>query len=104
MSSACTWPRQTRRWCSAATRKVRCKPWNARSLGYLWGIGHIQTKSHDYTRHGTVTLFAALDYIQGKLISSIERQHRHQAWLAFLKKIDKETPKHLQLHLIVAQK
>jgi hypothetical protein len=41
-------------------------------------IGHIQTKSHDYTRLGTVTLFAALDYLQGKLISSIERQHRHQ--------------------------
>lgn len=69
--------------------------------GLPLGIGHIQTKSHDYTRHGTVTLFAALDYLQGKLISSIERQHRHQEWLAFLKKIDKETPKHLQLHLIV---
>jgi len=65
------------------------------------GIGHIQTKSHDYTRPGTVTLFAALDYLLGKLISSIERQHRHQEWLTFLKKIDKETPKHLQLHLIV---
>ncbi|AQL39544.1 IS630-like element ISPsy25 family transposase [Pseudomonas syringae] len=69
--------------------------------GLPLGIGHIQTKSHDYTRHGTVTLFAALDYLQGKLISSIERQHRHQEWLAFLKKINKETPKHLQLHLIV---
>ncbi|RMS86732.1 ISPsy25, transposase [Pseudomonas savastanoi] len=52
-------------------------------------------------RHGTVTLFAALDYLQGKLISSIERQHRHQGWLAFLKKVNRETPKHLQRHLIV---
>jgi len=69
--------------------------------GLPLGIGHIKTKSHDYTRHGTVTLFAALDYLQGKLISSIERQHRHQEWLAFLKKINKQTPKHLQLHLIV---
>ncbi len=69
--------------------------------GLPLGICHIQTKSHDYTRHGTVTLFAALDYLQGKLISSIERQHRHQEWLAFLKKINKETPKHLQPHLIV---
>ena len=65
------------------------------------GIVHIQKKSHDYTRHGTVMLFAALGYLQRKLISRIERQHRHQEWLAFLKKIDKETPKHLQLHLIV---
>jgi hypothetical protein len=69
--------------------------------GLPWGIGHIQTKSHYYTRHGTVTLFAALDYLQGKLISSIERQHRHQEWLAFLKKMNKETSKHLQLHLIL---
>lgn len=69
--------------------------------GLPLGIGHIQTKSHDYMRHGTVTLFAALDYLQGKLINSIERQHRHQEWLAFLKKIDKQTPKRLQLHLIV---
>ncbi|SOS32788.1 hypothetical protein CFBP6411_01428 [Pseudomonas syringae group genomosp. 3] len=35
------------------------------------------------------------------MISSIERQHRHQEWLDFLKKINRETPKHLQLHLIV---
>ncbi|WP_370694663.1 IS630 family transposase [Pseudomonas sp. FP603] len=45
--------------------------------------------------------FTALDYLQGRLISSVERQHRHQAWLEFLKKINRETPKHLQLHLIV---
>lgn len=68
--------------------------------GLPLGIGHIRTKSHDYIRHATVTLFAAPDYLQGKLISSIERQHRHQEWLAFLKKINKETPSHLQLHLI----
>ncbi|KPY37362.1 hypothetical protein ALO52_200110 [Pseudomonas syringae pv. primulae] len=48
-----------------------------------------------------ITFFAALDYLQCKLISSIERQHRHQEWLAFLRKINRETPKHLQLHLIV---
>ncbi|NCE88410.1 IS630 family transposase [Pseudomonas sp. Q1] len=69
--------------------------------GLPLGIGHIRTKSHDYIRHGTVTLFTALDYLQGRLISSIERQHRHQEWLEFLKKINRETPKHLQLHLIV---
>ena len=69
--------------------------------GLPLGIGHIRTQSHDYVRHGTVTLFAALDYLQGRLISSIEYQHRHQEWLDFLKKINRETPKHLQLHLIV---
>ncbi|AQL36126.1 IS630 family transposase [Pseudomonas syringae pv. actinidiae ICMP 9853] len=69
--------------------------------GLPLGIGHIRTQSHDYIRHGTVTLFTALDYLEGRLISSIERQHRHQEWLDFLKKINRETPKNLQLHLIV---
>ena len=69
--------------------------------GLPLGIGHIRTQSHDYVRHGTVTLFTALDYLQGHLISSIEYHHRHQEWLEFLKKINRETPKHLQLHLIV---
>ena len=69
--------------------------------GLPLGIGHIRTQSHDYIRHGTVTLFTALDYLQGRLISCIERQHRHQEWLEFLKKINRETPRHLQLHLIV---
>ena len=69
--------------------------------GLPLGIGHIRTQSHDYVRHGTVTLFTALDYLQGRLISTIESQHRHQEWLEFLKKINRETPKSLQLHLIV---
>lgn len=69
--------------------------------GLPLGIGHIRTQTHDYVRHGTLTLFAAMDYLQGRLISSIETQHRHQEWLAFLKKINRETPKGLQLHLIV---
>jgi len=69
--------------------------------GLPLGIGHIRTQTHDYVRHGTVTLFTALDYLQGHLISCIERQHRHQEWLEFLKKINRETPKHLDLHLIV---
>lgn len=69
--------------------------------GLPLGIGHIRTQSHDYVRHGTVTLFTALDYLQGRLISTIESQHLHQEWLEFLKKINRETSKSLQLHLIV---
>lgn len=65
------------------------------------GIGHIRTQTHDYVCHSTLTLFAAMDYLQGRLISSIETQHRHQEWLAFLKKINRAPPKGLQLHLIV---
>lgn len=69
--------------------------------GLPLGIGYIRTKTHDYVRHGTLTLFAAMEYLQGRLIRSIETHHRNQEWLAFLKKINRETPKGLQLHLIV---
>ena len=68
--------------------------------GLPLGIGHIKTTTHDYIRHGTLTLFAALNYLEGKLITTIAEQHRHQEWLAFLKKIERETPKDLDIHLI----
>lgn len=72
----------------------------AHAAGAAPGIGHIKTHTHDYVRHGTVTLFAALNYLEGKLITSIAKRHRHQEWLAFLKQIDKQTPKDLDVHLI----
>jgi transposase len=68
--------------------------------GLPLGVGHIKTKTHDYYRNGTLTLFAALNYLEGKLITQIAEQHRHQEWLAFLKKIDRETSKKLAIHLI----
>ena len=56
--------------------------------------------THDYTRHGTITLFAALSVLEGKLISRTETHHTHVEWLRFLKQIDREAPKDLDLHLI----
>lgn len=64
------------------------------------GIGHICTKTHDYIRHGTVTLFTALDQLEGKLITRFEKRHTHVEWLRFLKQIDRETPKDVDLHII----
>src|SRR5213596_2476014 len=52
--------------------------------------GHLPTQTHDYYRHGTVTLFAALDYLQGKIIAERAPRHRHQEWLKFLKGIETE--------------
>lgn len=57
--------------------------------------------THDYKRNGTTTLFAALNVATGKVIGSCMRQHRHQEWIRFLKQIDSETPRELDLHLIV---
>lgn len=65
------------------------------------GIGHIRTRTHDYIRHGTVTLFAALNYLDGRVLSTTAPQHTHLEWLAFLKKIHRQTPPGLALHLIV---
>ncbi|MDT2008969.1 IS630 family transposase [Rhodococcus opacus] len=57
-------------------------------------------KTHDYIRHGTTSLFAALDIATGKVIGQHQRRHRHQEFLRFLKTIDKNTPAELDLHLI----
>lgn len=63
--------------------------------------GRAGTLTHDYRRHGTTTLFAAIDLAKGKVIGTCMKRHRHQEWLRFLKKIDAETPPELDLHLIV---
>lgn len=80
--------------------KSQCQALERTQPGLPLGIGHINTATHDYIRHGTLTLFAALNYLEGKLITTITELHRHQEWLAFLKKIHRETPKELTIHLI----
>lgn len=77
--------------------KSQCQALERTQPGLPLGIGHIKTATHDSIRHSTLTLFAALDYLEGKLITTIAEQHRHQEWLAFLKKIDRETPKDLAI-------
>jgi transposase len=68
--------------------------------GLPLGLGHIATQTHDYYRHGTVTLFAALDYVSGKVITQTHERHRHQEWIKFLTAIDQQTPPDLALHII----
>jgi transposase len=58
-------------------------------------------QTHDYKRHGTTTLFAALNMMDGKVIGECLPRHRGQEFVRFLKKIDQETPGELDLHLIV---
>jgi transposase len=62
--------------------------------------GRAQTMTHDYKRHGTTTLFAALNVLDGKVIGQCQSRHRHTEWLTFLRQIDRETPKDKELHLI----
>ncbi|MGH8766789.1 MAG: IS630 family transposase [Burkholderiales bacterium] len=62
--------------------------------------GRAGTLTHDYKRHGTTTLFAALNTLDGAVIARCNHRHRHQEWLTFLRQIDRETPKDKALHLI----
>jgi len=62
--------------------------------------GRAATMTHDYKRNGTTTLFAALDVLTGKVIGQCLPRHRHEEFLRFLRKIEREVPKGLQVHLI----
>ncbi len=63
--------------------------------------GRAGTMTHDYKRHGTTTLFAALDVATGKVIGECLPRHRAKEFIRFLKKIDRIVAKHLDLHLVV---
>ncbi|HTI69409.1 MAG TPA: IS630 family transposase [Candidatus Limnocylindria bacterium] len=65
------------------------------------GLGYVEGVTHDYVRHGTTTLFAALNVQSGEIISQCRRRHRHQEFLAFLRHLDQSVPAELDLHLIV---
>jgi len=65
------------------------------------GIGYAEGVTHDYVRHGTTTLFAALDIATGKVVSQCKRRHRHQEFLQFLRHIDANVPDDLDVHLVV---
>ena len=63
--------------------------------------GRAGTMTHDYKRHGTTTLFAALDVASGKVFGQCLPKHRHEEFLIFLRTIDRNVPKGLQVHLIL---
>lgn len=62
--------------------------------------GRAGTMTHDYKRHGTTTLFAALNVATGEVVGECYERHRHDEFLAFLKKLERQTPRALDLHLI----
>jgi putative transposase len=64
------------------------------------GFGYVEGVTHDYKRHGTTTLFAALDVLNGSVLASCKPRHRHQEFLSFLREIDKAVPSELDIHCI----
>jgi putative transposase len=65
------------------------------------GFSYVEGVTHDYKRHGTTTLFAALNVLNGAVLASCKPRHRHQEFLAFLREIDKAVPPELDIHCIV---
>jgi len=65
------------------------------------GLGYVEGVTHGYIRHGTTTLFAALNIASGRVLTQCKRRHRHQEFLQFLRHIEKSVPKKLDIHLIV---
>lgn len=65
------------------------------------GLGYLEGVTHGYVRHGTTTLFAALDVASGRVVAKCKKRHRHQEFLQFLRDIDASVPDKLDVHLVV---
>jgi len=65
------------------------------------GLGYVEGVTHDYVRHGTTTLCAALDTATGHVMAQCKKRHRHQEFLPFLRHVDANLPPDLDVHFIV---
>ena len=83
----------------SADEKSQCQALE-RSQQFRLDFDRPARRSHDYTRHGTTTLFAALCTLTGRLIHRTERRHTHVEWLRFLKQINREVEPGLEIHVI----
>ena len=92
-SSGCTWTRRRTRSCSAWMRSPRSRRWTGPSRSCRCGPGIPERQTHDYIRHGTTTLFAALEIATGKVTDACYPRHRHQEFLRFLKKVAAAYPR-----------
>jgi AraC-like DNA-binding protein len=64
------------------------------------GLGYVEGVTHDYYRHGTTTLFAALNVLDGSVISQCKPRHRHQEFMGFLNHLERQVPALLEVHLV----
>ena len=81
--------------------KSQCQALERTQPGLPLKQGEICTRTHDYYRHGTITLFAALNYLNGKILAERAPRHRHQEWLKFLRVIEDQTPAGVDIHVIL---
>ena len=81
--------------------KTQIQALNRTQPGLPMVPGRCGTMTHDYKRHGTTTLFAALELLQGKVIGSFQKRHRHQEFIRFLRQIDSEFTGSTKLHVVI---
>jgi len=81
--------------------KSQCQALERTQPGLPLGPRRVRTGTHDYIRHGTITLFAALNYLDGKIFRQTAECHTHVEWLGFIKHLEKQAPAGLTLHLIL---
>src|SRR5689334_4834160 len=88
-------------WCCVWTRKVRFRRWTGHSRCCPCSRGQLERGTHDYKRHGTTSLFAALDLKTRQVIGQSHRRHRSAEFRRFVDTIDAQVPADLDVHLIL---
>lgn len=81
--------------------KSQCQALERTQPGLPLGLGYLEGYTHDYCRHGTTTLFAALEVATGKILAQCKKAHKHEQFIQFLRHIDSSTPPDLDLHVIL---
>lgn len=81
-------------------KKSQCHPLGRKRGGLPLKMGEIGRRTGDYRKRGAMSLVATLDQLDGNLVARAESGHSHGEWLRFLRKLDRETPKGLNLHLL----
>ena len=85
----------------SADEKTQIQALTRTQPGLPCAAGHCATKTHDYKRNGTTTLFAAMNMGSGEVVNMFHPRHRHQEWIQFLEIIEESSPPDKQIHLII---
>ena len=101
ISSAYTCIHPSTPWFCASTRRAGSRRWNEVSLCCPWAWATWKGLPTTTKRHGTTTLFAALDIATGEVMTQCKPRHRHQEFLQFLRHIENNVPRDLDVHLVV---
>jgi len=100
-SWVCICIRRSGRWCCVWMKNRRSKLWTRSQPVLPMRPGQAERRSHDYRRHGTTSLFAALDAQTGKVVGKLHRRHRSREFRKFLDRIEAAAPTGLEVHLIL---